>query len=50
MREFAGTLPWAHMDIAGTAWADEAKPFQPKGPIGVAVRALAELPFTYERW
>ena len=34
----------------GTAWADEGKPFQPKGPIGVAVRALAELPFTYERW
>jgi leucyl aminopeptidase len=50
LKEFAGGLPWAHMDIAGTAWADEAKPFQPKGPIGVAVRALAELPFTYDRW
>jgi len=50
LKEFAGGLPWAHMDIAGTAWADEAKPFQPKGPIGVAVRALAELPFTYETW
>ena len=50
LKEFAGGLPWAHMDIAGTAWADEAKPFQPKGPIGVAARALAELPFTYETW
>jgi leucyl aminopeptidase len=50
LKEFTGALPWAHMDIAGTAWADEAKPFQPKGPIGVAVRTLAELPFTYERW
>jgi leucyl aminopeptidase len=50
LKEFAGDLPWAHMDIAGTAWADEAKPFQPKGPIGVAVRTLAELPFTYQRW
>jgi len=50
LREFTGGLPWAHLDIAGTAWADEAKPFQPKGPIGVAVRTLAELPFTYERW
>ncbi len=50
LKEFTGSLPWAHMDIAGTAWADEAKPFQPKGPIGVAVRALAELPFTYQRW
>ncbi len=50
LKEFAGNLPWAHMDVAGTAWADEAKPFQPKGPIGIAVRTLAELPFTYERW
>jgi len=50
LQEFTGSVPWAHMDIAGTAWADEAKPFQPKGPIGVAVRTLAELPFTYRRW
>ena len=50
LKEFAGALPWAHMDIAGTAWADESKPYQPKGPIGIAVRTLAELPFTYERW
>src|SRR3954453_6882097 len=50
LKEFAGTVPWAHLDIAGTAWAEERKPFQPKGPIGIAVRTLAELPFTYERW
>src|SRR5688572_6649261 len=50
LKEFAGAIPWAHMDIAGTAWADESKPFQPKGPIGIAVRTLAELPFTYDRW
>jgi len=50
LKEFTGGLPWAHMDIAGTAWADEAKPFQQKGPIGVAVRTLAELPFTWEKW
>ncbi|HEY2435147.1 MAG TPA: leucyl aminopeptidase [Vicinamibacterales bacterium] len=50
LKEFTNGLPWVHLDIAGTAWADEAKPFQPKGPIGVAVRALAELPFTYRRW
>ena len=46
LKEFAGGLPWAHLDIAGTAWADEAKPWQPKGPTGVAVRTLAELAFT----
>jgi leucyl aminopeptidase len=50
LNEFTNGLPWVHIDIAGTAWADEAKPFQPKGPIGVAVRTLAELPFTYKNW
>ena len=50
LKEFAGGLPWAHLDIAGTAWADEAKPWQPKGPTGVAVRTLAELAFTSSEW
>ena len=26
-----GGAPWAHLDIAGTAWAEERKPYQPKG-------------------
>jgi leucyl aminopeptidase len=43
LKEFSGDLPWAHLDIAGTAWADEAAPFMPKGATGVAVRTLAEL-------
>jgi leucyl aminopeptidase len=46
LSEFSGGLPWAHIDIAGTAWAEDAKPYQPKGPTGVAVRTLAELAFT----
>jgi leucyl aminopeptidase len=45
LKEFTGGLPWVHMDIAGTAWADEAKPYMPKGPTGVAVRTLAQLAF-----
>jgi len=45
LKEFTDTLPWAHLDIAGTAWVDDAKPFLPKGPSGVAVRTLAELAF-----
>jgi leucyl aminopeptidase len=45
LKEFTGGLPWAHLDIAGTAWAEEAKPYLPKGPSGVAVRTLAELAF-----
>ena len=50
LKEFSGGLPWAHLDIAGTAWADEARPYQAKGASGVAVRTLADLPFTYEQW
>ena len=50
LKEFAGGLPWAHLDIAGTAWADEAKAWQIKGATGVAVRTLAELAFTSDRW
>ncbi len=50
LKEFAGGLPWAHLDIAGTAWFDEAKPWMPKGASGVAVRGLAELAFTSGSW
>jgi leucyl aminopeptidase len=50
IREFVGEMPWAHLDIAGTAWAEEARPWQPKGATGVAVRTLAELAFTASRW
>ena len=50
IKEFVGELPWVHMDIAGTAWAEEAKPYQPKGATGVAVRTLAELALDVESW
>ena len=43
IKEFTGDLPWVHMDIAGTAWAEDAEPYQPKGATGVGVRTLAEL-------
>jgi len=50
LKEFVGDLPWVHLDIAGTAWAEEPKPWQPKGPTGVAVRTLAELAFNTAEW
>ena len=50
LKEFTGNLPWVHLDVAGTAWADEAKPWQPKGPTGVAVRTLAELALAADSW
>ena len=40
IREFAGDTPWIHLDIAGTAWNDDAKPWLAKGPTGVARRTL----------
>jgi leucyl aminopeptidase len=50
LREFTGDLPWVHIDIAGTAWAEEAKPYQPKGATGVAVRTLVELALDAPAW
>jgi len=50
LKEFAGGLPWAHLDIAGTAWTEETRPWMPKGPTGAAVRTLAELAFTSRDW
>jgi leucyl aminopeptidase len=42
LKEFVGDTPWIHLDIAGTAWIDEHKPWQSKGPSGIAVRSIAE--------
>ena len=43
LREFVDDRPWAHLDIAGTAWQDDRKPYLQKGPTGVSVRTLIEL-------
>jgi leucyl aminopeptidase len=40
LKEFADGVSWAHLDIAGTAWGDDAKPYRAKGPTGIAVRML----------
>jgi leucyl aminopeptidase len=50
VKEFAGELPWVHLDIAGTAWAEESKPYQPKGATGVGVRTLVELALGVPSW
>lgn len=42
LKQFVGTTPWAHLDIAGTAWGDKARPYVPKGATGVGVRLLIE--------
>lgn len=43
LKEFADGISWAHLDIAGTAWGDDAKPHRAKGPTGVAVRTLLNI-------
>ncbi len=43
LKEFSGDTPWIHLDIAGTAWNDDAKPWLAKGPTGVALRTLVQL-------
>ncbi|HLG60032.1 MAG TPA: leucyl aminopeptidase [Vicinamibacterales bacterium] len=50
IKEFTADLPWVHIDIAGTAWAEEARPYQPKGATGVAVRTLVELALDAAAW
>jgi leucyl aminopeptidase len=42
LKEFAGETPWLHLDIAGCAWNEDAKPWLPKGPTGIAVRSIVE--------
>jgi leucyl aminopeptidase len=41
--EFAGDTPWVHLDIAGTRWSNEDKPYRAKGPTGAIVPTLVQL-------
>jgi leucyl aminopeptidase len=43
LKEFADKTPWAHLDIAGTAWAEDARAWSPKGATGVMIRTLVEV-------
>ena len=47
LSNFVGTTPWAHLDIAGTAYTAEdgtkVKTYTPKGATGVGVRLLIKL-------
>jgi leucyl aminopeptidase len=42
LSKFVGETPWAHLDIAGTAW-DLGRPYVGKGASGFGVRLLVEL-------
>lgn len=48
LQSFVGDTPWAHIDIAGTAWSFTEKSYVPaKGPSGFGVRLLVELLRSY---
>ncbi len=48
LKEFADPTPWVHLDIAGTAWLDDAKPFLAKGPTGVPLRTMVRLAMDWQ--
>lgn len=43
LQEFIDNKPWAHLDIAGTAYADKGHDFGPKGGTGYGVRTILDL-------
>jgi leucyl aminopeptidase len=49
LKEFAEETPWIHLDIAGTAWMEDNKPWIAKGPSGIAVRTLVEFARDFEK-
>jgi leucyl aminopeptidase len=42
LREFVDGFPWAHLDVAGTAYTDREDATRVKGPTGVGVRLFSE--------
>jgi leucyl aminopeptidase len=48
LKEFTAATPWVHLDIAGTAWLDDGKPYLAKGPSGVPVRTLVRLAMDWQ--
>ena len=48
LKEFAGDTPWVHVDVAGTAWLDDAKPSLAKGPAGIPLGSLVNLALNWQ--
>jgi leucyl aminopeptidase len=43
LQRFVNDVPWAHLDIAGTAWSKKDTDITPKGGTGYGVRLLNQL-------
>ena len=50
LEAFTGGLPWAHLDIAGTAWIEKPREDAAAGATGVMVRMLTELALGNRNW
>jgi leucyl aminopeptidase len=48
LKEFAGDTPWVHIDVAGTAWLDDAKPYLAKGPTGIPLGSMVNLALNWD--
>lgn len=48
LEEFVGDIPWAHIDIAGTAQNDADISWRPPGCTGFGARLLVELALAFE--
>jgi leucyl aminopeptidase len=48
LKQFTGDLPWAHIDIAGTAQLPEAVGWRNQGATGFGTRLLVELACAFE--
>lgn len=43
LAQFINNYPWVHLDIAGTSWSTEEKPYLGKGATGYGVQLFVEL-------
>mgnify|MGYP003337765954 CR=1 FL=1 len=43
LAKYVGDTPWAHLDIAGTAWATDNRPYLAKGATGFGVRLVMDV-------
>ncbi|MCX6622274.1 MAG: aminopeptidase, partial [Acidobacteria bacterium] len=48
LKEFAEETPWVHLDIAGTAWNEEADPWLAVGPTGLPLRTFCRLALDWQ--
>lgn len=42
LEAFVEKIPWIHLDIAGTEWLDDAKPYCSAGPTGIGIRSIIQ--------